>query len=261
MKYKNVMFGADPELFLLDNYGQFKSAIGIIGGSKAEPRYIDTDGSAVQEDNVAVEFNIAPAKTREEFIHHIGKVMEYLHNFVKEKGFSLCVVPAAIFPDSELKDPMALAFGCDPDFSVWTRSINEPPELPKDQPNLRSAGGHIHVSWDNPKDEDGERLVKAMDIFVGAPSIIYDSDQLRRKLYGKPGCFRFKPYGIEYRTPSNIWIKSPDLVGWAFDQSLRAVEYLNSGGKIDDAHLPLIEDCINRGNEASLEKLQQYYPI
>ena len=258
MKYENVMYGADPELFLQNTDQQYVSAIGIIGGSKESPRVIDSDGSAVQEDNVAVEFNIPPAKTKHEFIHSIGKVMGYLHDFVSEKGFSLSVVPAVHFPDSELKHPKALQFGCDPDLNVWTRTVNESPDIAT---NLRSAGGHIHVSWDNPKDPAGELLVKALDIFVGAPSIAYDGDVLRRKLYGKAGTFRFKPYGIEYRTLSNFWIKSPDLVGWVFDQSEKAIDYLNSGGKIKKEHIPIIEDCINNGNEFSLEKLQQHYPI
>ena len=261
MRYNNVMYGADPELFLQDRSGEYKSAIGLIGGSKENPRYIDENGSAVQEDNVAVEFNIPPAKTRKEFIDSIGKVLGYLHEYVGAQGFSLSVVPAAYFPPSELMDLRALVFGCDPDFNVWTKTVNDPPEITKEHRTLRSSGGHIHVSWDNPNQESGEKLVMAMDVFLGAASIAYDSDTLRRKLYGKAGCFRFKPYGIEYRTLSNFWIKSPQLVGWAFDQSQKAVEYLNSGGKVKIDHLPLIEDCINRGNEASLEKLQQYYPI
>lgn len=259
MTYKNVRLGADPELFLQDRSNQYRSAIGIIGGSKDSPRFIDNDGSAVQEDNVAVEFNIPPASTKAEFVGAIGKVMGYLYDYVTPQGFSLCIVPVAHFSESELQHPKALSFGCDPDLNVWTKTVNEVPVL--EDHTLRSAGGHIHISWDNPKDSTGERLVKAMDIFVGAPSIQLDGDLLRRKLYGKAGAFRFKAYGIEYRTLSNFWIKSPDLVGWAYDQTEKAIDYLNSGGRIYDVHYPIIKDCINNGNEASLLKLQQYYPV
>lgn len=262
MKYANVRYGADPELFLMDRNNELRSAIGLIGGSKHDPRKLDNLGNAVQEDNVAVEFNIAPATTRGEFIANIEYVMSYLAKYVAdEHDLRLCVIPAGHFPLAELLDPRALVFGCDPDYNVWTRSANESPVLPKGMENLRSAGGHLHVSWDKPRQDTVEELIKALDVFCGAKSIQYDGDNLRRKLYGKAGAFRFKPYGAEYRTLSNFWIRSPDLVGWVFDQAEHALDYLNSGGTVSDEHLPLIQDCINNGNEASLEKLQQYYPI
>ena len=34
-----------------------------------------------------------------------------------------------------------------------------------------------------------------IDAYVGLPSILYDTDAERRKLYGKAGCFRLQPYG------------------------------------------------------------------
>lgn len=261
MKYNNIKFGADPELFLLDKSGELRSAIGLIGGTKEEPRKLDEKGNAVQEDNVAVEFNIEPARTRVEFVHNIGSVLEYLSKFVGEKDLALHIVPAAYFPFKELEDPRAQQFGCDPDYNVWTREINEMPTLPNGHENLRSAGGHLHVSWDDPKIEALEELIKALDVFCGAKSILYDGDRLRRKLYGKAGAFRIKAYGGEYRTMSNFWIKTPELVGWVYDQAYQAIDFLNDGGKINSEHLPLIQDCINNGNEASLEELQKYYPV
>lgn len=261
MKYKNIRFGADPELFLLDKTGELRSAIGLIGGSKEHPRKLDELGNAVQEDNVAVEFNIAPARTKQEFVGNISHVMGYLSKYVGDLNLTLAVIPAAIFPTKELEHPKAQQFGCDPDYNVWTRDINEAPMLPPGQENLRSAGGHLHVSWDEPNQDTTEELIKALDVFCGATSIVYDSDHLRRKLYGKAGAFRFKKYGAEYRTLSNFWIKSPDLAGWVYDQAYSALDFLNAGGKVSTDHLPLIQDCINNGNEASLLELQKYYPV
>jgi hypothetical protein len=37
--------------------------------------------------------------------------------------------------------------------------------------------------------------------------LFWDSDVNRRLLYGKAGTIRIKPYGIEYRTLSNFWLK------------------------------------------------------
>lgn len=261
MRYTNIRYGADPELFLTDRSGVLRSAIGLIGGTKAEPRRIDDFGSAVQEDNVAVEFNIPPSKTKEEFIHHIGHVLGYLHDYVSQKELSLCVVPAATFPDEELKDPRAMTFGCEPDYNVWSKSINHPPSPSEKFFNLRSAGGHLHISWDNPDIPSAEDVVRVMDVFCGAASVVYDSDMLRRKLYGSAGAFRFKPYGVEYRTLSNFWIKSPNLTEWIFDQATKGMEYLNAGYRVNEEHSELIQECINTGNEALLEELQKYYPI
>jgi hypothetical protein len=53
--------------------------------------------------------------------------------------------------------------------------------------------------------------VKQLDWFLGAWSVKHDSDVTRRKLYGKAGAFRPKPYGVEYRPLSNFWIVSKDL--------------------------------------------------
>ena len=61
--------GADPEMFIRDKYtNKYKSAVGLITGTKEEPTPIDKDGHAYQVDNVAVEFNIAPATSLQSFL-------------------------------------------------------------------------------------------------------------------------------------------------------------------------------------------------
>ena len=261
MKYDNVAFGADPELFLMDHDGKYKSAIGLIGGTKEFPRPIDDYGSAVQEDNVAVEFNIIPAMSRAEFRRNVEFVMAYLAKHAESMALRLAVVPAAFFDESELDNPQAQRFGCDPDFNVWTKAKNSRPELTGDMTRLRSCGGHIHVSWSRPQTDDQTTLIKAMDLFLGCTSVEYDGDKLRRELYGKAGAFRFKPYGVEYRVLSNFWIKSPEMVDWAYDQTEMAIDYLNGGGVIDEEHYPMIQKCINTGDEYILNQLRDVYPI
>lgn len=269
MNYENILVGADPELFLCDAAGKLRSAIGLIGGTKWEPRKLDDKGSAVQEDNVAVEFNIPPASSRAEFLHSIGSMLEYINNYVEGKGLSLNIIPAGQFDADQLADPKALEFGCDPDYNVWLRRENAKPNLPDELMNLRSCGGHVHVSWTDPGmtgnieevKESQEDVIMAMDVFLGCPSIQYDSDLMRRKLYGKAGAFRPKVYGIEYRTLSNFWLREPSLVEWVYDQTIHAMDYLNSGGKIDREHSTLINTCINTGDESLFHKIQQLYPV
>lgn len=261
MRYDNPKLGADPELFFRDGLGNYRSAIGLVGGTKEVPRPIDAEGSAVQEDNVAVEFNVIPSVTKEAFRANVLKVLNYLSDHARTLEFQLAIVPSAMFSDEELNNPMAQRFGCDPDWNVYTKTYNPAPKVGPELANLRSAGGHIHISWDNPKVTDQVDLVYAMDLFVGAPAIQYDGDVMRRQLYGKAGCFRFKPYGVEYRTPSNFWIKSPDMIDWAYTQTINAVDFLNGGGRIEEEHFGLIQQTINDNDENALNELRKIYPI
>lgn len=257
--YRDVLIGADPELFLKESNGHFVSSIDKIGGTKYDPRPIDEFGNSVQEDNVAVEYNITPAKTRDAFIFSNQKVLSYLEEHVKKLGLSFAKDAAAFFPDEELQDYRALTFGCEPDYNAWTGNENPPIEVSEEFRNLRSAGGHIHVGYENPNRVDSDELVKAMDVFLGCQSIKYDEDTLRRKLYGKAGSCRYKQYGVEYRTLSGFWIHSPEMQGWAFDQTHKAIDFLNKGNRIDDKHAEIISQCVNNADDSALSFIERKY--
>ncbi len=247
--------GADPELFLSDAQGNFVSSIGLIGGSKDNPRPIG-QGCAVQEDNVAVEFNIPPCDSLESFVKGLNYNLTYLDNFAKEKGLTLAIVPSADFPKEQLANPAARVFGCDPDYNAWTRGMNPRPKC--DNKNLRSAGGHIHVGFDKNK-LDFEQVVRAMDIFVGCEMLTFDKDTSRRKLYGKAGAFRPKDYGVEYRTASNAWIRTDELKAWAYKQTQKALEFVASGKVIPEEGIgEVIQRCINESDESLLKDVRAY---
>ena len=69
-------------------------------------------------------------------------------------------------------------------------------------------------------------LSKELDYYLGLPSLLFDPDTSRRKMYGKAGAFRPKPYGMEYRVLSNAWLKSPELIKWVFNNTKLAFERL-----------------------------------
>ena len=56
---------------------------------------------------------------------------------------------------------------------------------------------------------------------------------MRRELYGAPGSFRPKPYGMEYRPLSNAWLKNWDSVNTVYSITTRVLE------KLDNATLNL----------------------
>lgn len=251
MKFK---IGCDPELFIKNKYGSYKSAVGLIGGSKECPLVIDKGGFAILEDNVAVEFNTKPASSYEEFRSGIHKVLDHLR--AKLPGFEFSKESAVSFPKEELNTPEAQEFGCEPDYDAWMEQVNDKPKA--DDKCLRSAGGHIHVGSSIAK-SNPLAVIRAMDLFLGVPSVVRDNGTLRRNLYGKAGCFRPKSYGVEYRTLSNFWIWDDNLIHWAYEGTERALEFVKKGSVIPAEDAFRIQRCINTSNRNDYEYLGQAY--
>ena len=251
------LIGADPELFIRERqYGHYKSAVGLIGGSKWAPKAIDNEGHAILEDNVALEFNIKPADSLDAFRASIHKVLDHFRLILPD--YDLDTASAVSFPKEELETPQAQEFGCEPDYDAWRKCVNNKP-VAEDQ-NLRSAGGHLHLGHEIAK-EDPVAVIRAMDLFLGVPSIQLDKGTLRRELYGKAGAFRPKPYGCEYRTLSNFWIFSDEYIKWAYEGSQRALEFVASGSVIKPEHHFPIQRCINTSNMDDLNMLQKEYNL
>jgi hypothetical protein len=227
--------GADPEVFVKDKKGRFRSAHGLIPGTKQEP--FKVKNGAVQVDGLALEFNIEPAETREEFVHNIGSVLGQLAAMVPD--YEIVIDPTAKFNGNHLnaQPEEALELGCEPDFNAYTENENPRPD---NNTTMRTAAGHVHIEFcegADPKDPEHIRrcctLVQQLDAFLGLPSLLWDNDKKRRKMYGKAGAFRPKSYGVEYRTLSNAWLKDPALVGYVFDQVQNCLTRLKSGEKVD----------------------------
>jgi hypothetical protein len=249
---KNVLIGADPELFL-EKEGIIVSAEGIIGGTKYEPLEIDYKDHYIQEDNVMIEFNIAPSVDRESFVHSINYVKDYLKTLVGIKGYTLNFSSSSFLDSKYLKTPQAKTFGCDPDLNVYAKRPNT---SPNSKTNLRTCGGHIHIGYNNPNVEDSEKIVYGMDMLLGLDSLILDSDSRRRSMYGKAGSFRFKEYGVEYRVLSNFWIRNDKSIEWVFDRTNKVISLINSNvmDNLIDKFASEVEYIINNNNvEASLE--------
>lgn len=246
MRFK---LGCDPEIFCLNEEGQYKSAIGTFGGSKEMPLKLEALGKdfAVQEDNVALEFNIPPSESSEAFIKNVNVVMDYLIVIAKDAfGLMFSTESGVIFPKEELMDPRAMEFGCDPDYNAWNGKMN--PRPTSDDPGLRSAGGHVHIGIEEKLNQKEKcRLGRLMDLHLGVPSVVMDNGVVRKKLYGKAGAVRFKPYGLEYRTLSNFWVFSKVLNKWVWDSTERALDDFQKGRDVLDLEA-IITSTINDNN-------------
>jgi len=225
--------GADPELMVIQPDGNLTSAIPLIAGTKKEPLVVA--GGAVQRDNVMAEFNVTPGDSLEEFEHNMRQVLGELSKMVAPN--LLKVQASADYPTAALDHDEAKVFGCDPDWNSWAMRVNEFDTTQADE-TFRSAGGHWHVGH---KPETQEMLedpygkaevIKLMDIFMGVPSILLDSDPTsaaRRRLYGRAGAHRPKDYGVEYRTLGNFWVSAPSLVETMYRLSDLAVRLCVDG--------------------------------
>jgi hypothetical protein len=244
-----VLVGADPEVFVRNQKGQFRSAHGLIPGTKREP-YPVADG-AVQVDGMALEFNINPADTREKFISNIGSVLGQMAAMVPD--YQITIQPTARFHWAHMKKQPkeALELGCEPDYDAYREAQNPRPDGAK---TMRTAAGHVHIGFIDGADVKSEEhmqrcylLAKTCDLFLGIPSLLWDSDNKRRQMYGNAGAFRPKPYGMEYRTLSNAWLKDERLVGFIFDATQRAVDFLKAGNRINQVDMGCIQRDINNG--------------
>jgi hypothetical protein len=250
-----ISIGADPELFLINENSKFISSIGKFGGTKRFPKPIGKS-CYIQEDNVAVEFNIPPSSSKDEFVNAINFALSQLYDRAKELKLDLAFTASANFDSDQLKHPKAKIFGCDPDINAWTIKENPAPKS-KDK-SLRSAGGHVHVGC---KEFAGYDIARAMDLFLGVPSLQVDGDLRRRELYGKAGAFRNKNYGMEYRTLSNFWVKHPKLISWVYDQTHEAIKFLQLGNRLQEEDGVEIQDCINNSNHSIMRGLIKRYGL
>jgi hypothetical protein len=261
-RIKLLKVGADVEEFLRDAKGNPVPVIGLIGGTKDKPLPILThmQGYALQEDNVALEYNIPAAGTSADFVYSLMRIREEINERVAKHGLVPAIEASMRFDKKQLEHPQARVFGCDPDFNVWEQAENEKPNASPASETLRTAGGHVHVSFliDDKRPEflgnlaDVEAIVMAMDVFLGIPFARMDKDKDRRLLYGKAGAFRFKEEygGVEYRVLSNYWTRSPLLMEYTFNQTQAALAWVS---KSDNPRGRLFEykrhvyDIINDG--------------
>lgn len=220
--------GADPEMFVQNMEGKPVPVCGKVGGTKEQPINVDKEiiymfgrsrkdaedvgNYAIQEDNVMLEVNIPASKSAVGFASSMQKMMSWLGSgFLAEKGLVLRLKTSHQSFSTDVLDqyPQASTIGCLPDMDAYAENGNwmRQPFQASDFGNNRFCGGHLHLQY-NKENVPPHIMARFMDLVVGLPTLGYDKQNMRRQFYGKPGLFRIKDYGIEYRTLSNFWIRS-----------------------------------------------------
>ena len=209
----------------------------LLPGTKKDPYRVEK--GAIQVDGFAAEFNINPASCEKEFVDNIKTVKKQLTGIVGT-NFDLVCQPVVEFSKEEYdRSPLhARELGCEPEF-IFKYSdayVNDPPAIDGENFKTRTGSGHIHVGLFSPEDGVNYRepeyirfitgAVKLMDWFVGVP-VAFQNDleieKQRQKMYGQLSTFRPKPYGFEYRTPSNHWVSDDTLIKNVYRKTINAM--------------------------------------
>lgn len=258
---RQYTLGCDPEFFV-ERDSQVISAHPLVKGTKTNPEPVP--GGAVQVDGTALEFNIYPAHTEDEWTNTIYQVMDHIRDSVLSPAHLSMLPASAVTFSSEEWDRVpdfARVLGCDPDWNAWQMIMNSMAPPPK---RFRTAAGHVHIGWTQDKDINDPdyqyecgALVRHLDATLGLSSVIMDAQGgPRRKLYGSAGAFRPKSYGLEYRVLSNFWIFSEDHIRWVWRATQRALEMYDNGQAVPPDQV--YADIINRGDaEAAREVLPE----
>lgn len=216
-----LSLGVDPEFFLKNDKGVNISAHGLVPGSKKEPHRLNN--GAVQLDGTAVEFNIDPCTTSAQFTGRIKRVLQDIKDRLP-KGYNFDFSPTVhydpVYFDKHVPQT-SKELGCEPDYNAYTGKMNP---IPKRKGSMATGAGHFHFGWAEDLDplnpdhfNDCCRLVKNLDVVFNVITPFWDNDKERREMYGAPGAFRPKSYGCEYRTPSNAWVRYPNLYEYLYN--------------------------------------------
>jgi hypothetical protein len=237
-----LRIGADPEVFLRDRSTRdFVSAHDIFPGTKKNPHKVDK--GAVQVDGFAFEFNIDPAETEREFVTNIEVVLEQMREMIRNKApnLEMAFVPFAAFDPMYfmLQDLTPKILGCDPDFDEFGNE-KVPPDGMQDRP-FRTAAGHVHIGFTKDQDpfgtdhfENCKLIAREFKNVEGFLPITTDETR-RTQYYGMPGSFRPKSYGVELRSPSNLWVETPEgrskMFRTVYTKMMELGHRYNMGGK------------------------------
>lgn len=254
--------GSDPEVFLRNREsGEIVSAIDVLIKDKHEP--IDLgDGVTTYYDNAMMEFTIAPAFSKQEFINSFKSAFDKISLFLDKQHnnkYEMVIQASHVFDDKYLNHEAAKQVGCNPEYNADELNMITPPDF---SGNLRSSGGHLSLGRADYKNADKNQilmdfdskinLTKLLDYYVGVPFTLIDNDPTsaaRRQIYGRCSSHRPKDFGVEYRVLSNYWISSPDLVGIVYDLSEYAIQEL-----IQNKHIHLFKSIDKKLVNASVHE-------
>lgn len=272
LQHYGCIFGSDPEFFFKDPFtGQVVGSEKVLEGCK--DGQIKTGYGKVVIDGVQAELNPTTSSCRQTAASYIAMNLRSVQDRLRELKSPLKVSFDSVVEVSkeELKSlsDRSRIFGCAPSFNIYDMEAKVGADAATYR--IRAAGGHIHMGglpskiyWDfkihgkygGPKvngktveTDERRRLIPIFDLVVGNTCVLLDRNPLqaeRRKYYGRAGEFRLPQHGVEYRTPSNFWLRSYPLMSLVFGlarygMSVLATTLYHEGVKGQDLEKDLLE--------------------
>lgn len=223
--------GADIEVFLFNEEKKPVPCVGLFKGTKEEPwrpEYMP-EGFALQEDNVMLEYNIPAIRPGSDIYTTYYLTNDMLKKETASKNLTYEHTPVVYMPPEALASKQAQTFGCEADFDAYTGGVQRNRPLPPR--TFRTAGGHIHIGgpFNCPPFVSILLLEAALQsryrkVLTPDPQ----AERPRMNLYGASGAFRTKPYGVEYRTPSNAWASNDASFVAILQAALQVAQWLST---------------------------------
>lgn len=261
-RIENYTIGADFELFLKNKEtDEIINAKNYVKGSKKRPFNFDKTSPfwCTSLDNISLEGNIKPCTNANEFDQYIKYVIDYMNSKLPK---NLCTVhdPAVFVNPEQLYTRESKMFGCEATYNAYTLEKN--PMLSAEETNLRTCCTHVHIKYDDMDIITSSELVKAMDLFLGVPSVMIEPPNMRRTLYGKLGEMRFNPKKTtEYRVLSSFFSETEQLRKWVFENTVKAIDWINEGNLITADLFGRFNNIMSNTDIDDAEQLVKEYNI
>lgn len=271
----DVTMGCDPEFFFTDKRGKVVGSekvlppegvkVSGIWNEFGEDDYDEKTGEGKTPhfiiDGVQAELNPPPNTCRALLGNDIHHCFRNLATRLKKEGRQLDVdfKPLVKITKKEL-DSLSEAskrFGCAPSTNIYKSAKEAKIKVDPKKYLKRSAGGHIHLGantggWKgNTMKKTLHKpkvLVPILDLVVANTCVLIDRDPSnveRRKNYGRVGEYRIKKYGIEYRTLSNFWLRSYQLMSFVMGMARMACQLADQSTKSNN-YVKALMDAVPR---------------
>lgn len=231
-----VTYGADPEFILCKKNCPEEI---VLFSSEYTDNYFGISEAEVGADYGLLEFRVQPAKSVKIFLKNLNDIHNEFESRFKKDNITILEKEAIIYNHKKMRVLESLYKGKDinygmnrgKDVSVWsggndsilsgietgvTLNAYDNIAFNKFNDELLTAGGHIHIGGSMIKILSMAQLkqfIMKLDdtILPVCSSLETEAGILRRTVYGSPGEFRIKEYGIEYRSPSNVLFLKKNL--------------------------------------------------
>ena len=235
-----MSIGCDPELFVTRQAGIVRKRVAPVGSEKiigplGYPEGFAADYPHVTRDGVQVELHAQSGWCRQALASNISSAIQYLaqavvdaRKMLKDPSLAVSFAPLVTLSKTDLKmlSPESQELGCRESFNAYGRE-----HIKRDGKKylIRTASGHVHVGSGlfTRRLVDIDEAVKIFDLIVGIFCVLLDQDpsqKIRRETYGRAGEYRLPQHGLEYRVPSNFWLKDYKLQSGVFGMARIALQ-------------------------------------